>query len=231
MRRAVDMLGVGLVASLVSRVHEIESRGGQMTFDGDRRRTPGGVFWKLFKDEVDAEVYAEVFRDEREVQRMRARRKNARRNKLREDGGDENKENRGGDDGNTTKPDGESGKGVRSDFAKLTIREGASDGSASENMSDSLSDGIVLVTPPQTKQTTAQGEKDSDADADADADDADSEATPESAIFAAGKKVDECEGVEADGRMRRRNRTSSPDASMEALKKKLSFVEVLSGAV
>lgn len=83
MRRAIDTLGISAVESLVARVHEIEEQGGQMTAEGDRRRTPGGVFWKLLKQTVSEEEYTTIFEVERERERQRARRRQARRNQAR----------------------------------------------------------------------------------------------------------------------------------------------------
>ena len=77
MRRAIDTLGISAVESLVARVHEIEEQGGQMTAEGDRRRTPGGVFWKLLKQTVSEEEYTTIFEVERERERQRARRRQA----------------------------------------------------------------------------------------------------------------------------------------------------------
>ena len=49
MRRAVDQMGLSVVRSLAAEVSVIEAKGGQMTAAGDRRRTPGGVFWRLLR--------------------------------------------------------------------------------------------------------------------------------------------------------------------------------------
>ena len=255
MRRAVDACGVSYVASLVTRVHEIEAKGGQMTCDGDRRRTPGGVFWRLLKEEVDADVYAEVFREEREVQRIRARKRNARRNKFKgEDASiegspatdadaDDNKENATEHELNVM-------KGARGDakveemeckrrIAKLSISDAdavaVSEGGTSDRVSEHASEDMELVTPPQQVTTqvdcphTHTKEK---CDNSNDAVDLHLETTPESAIIVGRSADEQCRGVEADGPMRRWKRTSSPDASMVSLKKNLSksFVEVLSGA-
>ena len=83
MRRAIDTLGIPAVEALVARVREVEEQGGQMTADGDRRRTPGGVFWKLLKQSVGEQEYATIFEVERERERARARRRQARRNAAR----------------------------------------------------------------------------------------------------------------------------------------------------
>ena len=56
-------------------VQNIESKGGMQTADGSRRRTPGGVFWALFKQRVSQEVYEDVFAEEKEKARERQRKR------------------------------------------------------------------------------------------------------------------------------------------------------------
>ena len=49
MRRAIECIGIPMANDLAIEVGAIEGGGGQMTADGSRRRTPGGVFWALLK--------------------------------------------------------------------------------------------------------------------------------------------------------------------------------------
>ena len=49
MRRAIECIGIPMANDLAIEVGAIEGGGCQMTADGSRRRTPGGVFWALLK--------------------------------------------------------------------------------------------------------------------------------------------------------------------------------------
>ena len=75
MRRALDCIGVVEANDIAIQVYRIEGDGGQMTRDGVRRRTPGGVFWALLKERVTKEEWADIFAEEKEVQRERCRRR------------------------------------------------------------------------------------------------------------------------------------------------------------
>jgi phosphorylated adapter RNA export protein len=46
---------------LLRRTIELELRGGMLTADGARRRTPGGVFFALLKDAATRDQYKEIF--------------------------------------------------------------------------------------------------------------------------------------------------------------------------
>ena len=90
MRRAVDIVGCEMVSNLAVEVQNIESKGGMQTADGSRRRTPGGVFWALFKQRVSQEVYEDVFAEEKEKARERQRkRKSVQRAKLADESGEQ----------------------------------------------------------------------------------------------------------------------------------------------
>lgn len=75
MRRALEVIGVVEANDIAIQVYRIEGEGGQMTSDGARRRTPGGVFWALLRERVTKEEWADIFAEEREVQRERCRRR------------------------------------------------------------------------------------------------------------------------------------------------------------
>ena len=78
--RALSVLGAEAVAGLAAAVDQIEAGGGRLTTDKTRRRTKGGVFWSLLKEVVTADMYADIFADERQLERERcARRQRARR--------------------------------------------------------------------------------------------------------------------------------------------------------
>ena len=64
-----------MVSNLAIEVQNIESKGGMQTADGSRRRTPGGVFWALFKQRVAQDVYEDVFAEEKEKARERQRKR------------------------------------------------------------------------------------------------------------------------------------------------------------
>ena len=75
MRRAIETIGVVAANHLAIEVGRIEGAGGQMTTDGSRRRTPGGVFWALLKASVEKEDWDYIFEEEKEAQRERCRRR------------------------------------------------------------------------------------------------------------------------------------------------------------
>lgn len=75
MRRAIETIGVVVANDIAIEVGRIEGEGGQMTTDGSRRRTPGGVFWALLKARVSKEDWDYIFAEEKEVQRERCRRR------------------------------------------------------------------------------------------------------------------------------------------------------------
>jgi len=75
MRRAVDVIGVVAANAIAIEVGAIEGAGGQMTTDGTRRRTPGGVFWALLKARAAKEDWDYIFEEEKEAARERCRRR------------------------------------------------------------------------------------------------------------------------------------------------------------
>lgn len=75
MRRALEVIGVVEANDIAIQVYRIEGEGGQMTSDGARRRTPGGVFWALLRERATKEEWADIFAEEKEVQRERCRRR------------------------------------------------------------------------------------------------------------------------------------------------------------
>ncbi|CAK9882311.1 unnamed protein product [Sphagnum jensenii] len=73
MREAVERLGVDVIQDLVQEVDVIEKCGGQMTNDGSRRRTPGGVLWNILSNRVGPVIYKEIMTrgNERVKQRLK----------------------------------------------------------------------------------------------------------------------------------------------------------------
>lgn len=59
---------IGLRTHSVVQVDVIERCGGQMTNDGKRRRTPGGVMWNILRGRVQPAVYKEIMSQGNEVQ-------------------------------------------------------------------------------------------------------------------------------------------------------------------
>ena len=51
-RRIVGHLGVGLSLVFLQKAHEAEEQGGMVLQDGTTRRTPGGVFFRIVKDQA-----------------------------------------------------------------------------------------------------------------------------------------------------------------------------------
>ena len=46
----IDLVGGQVVLELFQKTQKIESEGGMMIKNGERRRTPGGVFMQLLRD-------------------------------------------------------------------------------------------------------------------------------------------------------------------------------------
>jgi len=77
MRRCVDRLGIDYVQELLDEVQKVERDGGQMTSDGDRKRTPGGVFWNLLKQRLATEEWDHIYAEEKERQKAIKRRQHS----------------------------------------------------------------------------------------------------------------------------------------------------------
>ncbi|XP_057869973.2 uncharacterized protein LOC131076687 isoform X2 [Cryptomeria japonica] len=65
----ISKFGVLAVRNFVEEVFTIESHGGQMTADGKRRRTPGGILWSILKSR-DPEAYKEIMLKGKEIERQ-----------------------------------------------------------------------------------------------------------------------------------------------------------------
>lgn len=57
----IKVLGLERANDLLQQTLEIEAAGGMLTVDGNRRRTPGGVFLKLLKEQVSLEEQERIF--------------------------------------------------------------------------------------------------------------------------------------------------------------------------
>lgn len=62
-REAVDRIGIDAMKALLNQVDAIERCGGQMTADGLRRRSAGGVLWSLLRDHVGPGLYKEIMKE------------------------------------------------------------------------------------------------------------------------------------------------------------------------
>lgn len=65
--RVIGQTSRKYVEDLVAKVDAVEAAGGQFVADGSRRRTRGGVFFSLLKDEVSKEQWDKIFEEEKEV--------------------------------------------------------------------------------------------------------------------------------------------------------------------
>src|SRR5829696_7384781 len=55
--RIINHLGIEAANDLVEKALEIEAEGGMLTTDGQRRRTPGGVYFHLVREVTPAELH------------------------------------------------------------------------------------------------------------------------------------------------------------------------------
>jgi hypothetical protein len=60
-RRAVRTLGEERARALLAETLAIEAAGGELLPDGSRRRTPGGIFFRLVRGAASREEYAAIF--------------------------------------------------------------------------------------------------------------------------------------------------------------------------
>ena len=79
----VQLLGADAAQELLREALGIEAAGGQRVPSGNRRRTPGGVFFHLLRARVTPAQYAHIFAHNKEMFRERDRAKNRRRNARR----------------------------------------------------------------------------------------------------------------------------------------------------
>ncbi|XP_010536203.1 PREDICTED: uncharacterized protein LOC104811250 [Tarenaya hassleriana] len=66
---AVGCLGVSALSDLINEVEAIQSCGGQVTADGSRKRTGGGVLWNIIKARQPAS-YREIMKKTREFEKQ-----------------------------------------------------------------------------------------------------------------------------------------------------------------
>ncbi|CAA7031644.1 unnamed protein product [Microthlaspi erraticum] len=66
---AVGCLGIAALSDLVNEVEAVETCGGQVTADGSRKRTSGGVLWNIIKARQPA-AYREIMKKTREFEKQ-----------------------------------------------------------------------------------------------------------------------------------------------------------------
>ncbi len=59
--RVVQTVGTERALALLTQTQEVESQGGMMLPDNSRKRTPGGIYFKLVKDQVSEEERKKIF--------------------------------------------------------------------------------------------------------------------------------------------------------------------------
>lgn len=72
-RKAIEMIGPDAAKRLLERTFETQRTGGLRTLDGKRKRSPGGVFFFLLRDELDADAYRRLMADDAKRRRKRRR--------------------------------------------------------------------------------------------------------------------------------------------------------------
>ncbi|NJL57542.1 hypothetical protein HC928_22235 [bacterium] len=66
----VVMCGLDYAESLLAETLDIEANGGMLTNDGKRRRTPGGVYFQLARQQLPQEIREEIFHQWRVKMRL-----------------------------------------------------------------------------------------------------------------------------------------------------------------
>lgn len=60
-KKIVRVLGIERVSEYLQKTLAIEAEGGMMTIDGERRRSPGGVFFYVIKSELSKDERKQIF--------------------------------------------------------------------------------------------------------------------------------------------------------------------------
>jgi hypothetical protein len=104
-KRVVAAIGVDPSLTLLQQTLELETNGGMLTRDGQRRRTPGGVFFQLARAVVPKDLHPQVFPMPYVLRREKRRREQAsRQNERAETGAAERKERQDSSDQEATAP-------------------------------------------------------------------------------------------------------------------------------
>ena len=87
LREAIIAIGAKAAKRLLKRVVETQRDGGLATADGSRKRTPGGVFFHLLRDEMTPEAYKQLMKaDSKRKKRELEERRKQREKRAREGG-------------------------------------------------------------------------------------------------------------------------------------------------
>lgn len=78
-RRIIEECGADFARQLLADSLEVEAQGGMETLDGKRRRTVGGVFFKLAKERLPADIRAKIFPNWQELKKRKKAEKAAKR--------------------------------------------------------------------------------------------------------------------------------------------------------
>ena len=95
LREAVLAIGVKAAKRLLKRVVETQRDGGLATADGSRKRTPGGVFFHLLRDEMEPEAYKQLMKSDSKRKRRETEERRQKRELARKGGGDAKRGRRG----------------------------------------------------------------------------------------------------------------------------------------
>ena len=71
--RVVQTVGTERALALLTQTLEVENQGGMMLPDNSRKRTPGGVYFKLVRDQLSEEERQKIFRPRWARQREQAK--------------------------------------------------------------------------------------------------------------------------------------------------------------
>ena len=87
LREAIIAIGAKAAKRLLKRVVETQRDGGLATADGSRKRTPGGVFFHLLRDEMTPEAYKQLMKNDSKRKKRELEERRKQREKRAREGG------------------------------------------------------------------------------------------------------------------------------------------------
>ena len=87
LREAIVAIGAKAAKRLLKRVVETQRDGGLATADGSRKRTPGGVFFHLLRDEMAPEAYKQLMKNDSKRKKRELEERRKQREKRAREGG------------------------------------------------------------------------------------------------------------------------------------------------